>query len=58
MNVMYVGPSGLVGLDADGYPDLTVGAITYRRFAPHDQSDRTQSATTVRTSLLRIAIST
>jgi hypothetical protein len=28
MNVVHVGPSGFVGVDADCHPDLTVGAIS------------------------------
>jgi hypothetical protein len=28
VNVVHVGPSGLVGVDADCDPDLTVGAIS------------------------------
>lgn len=32
---IHVGPSGLDLLNEDVNPDLTVGAIAWRRFAPH-----------------------
>jgi hypothetical protein len=34
----HVGPSGLIGLFGVSYPDLTVGAIKSRRFAPHRET--------------------
>ena len=35
----HVGPSGLDPFIENVYPDLTVGAIAWRRFAPHVRLD-------------------